>query len=135
MNAQNSLSNSKQFRTFISARNGLRFHSLHLQNAVRTMPGAYSCAIDSFIELFYHVIFPEIKNLTFSSNFVSLLRRICTQYENVTQSSSCINTSRLYLTLYVRRPLWDYIKIKCPSFRAMDCNAQYSEIFRLEVFF
>ena len=34
----------------------------------------------------------------------------------------------------LRSPVWEYIKTKCPSFVSMDCNAQFSEIFKEEVF-
>ena len=34
----------------------------------------------------------------------------------------------------MRESVWSFLRVLCPSFRAMDCNAQFSQIFSRQVF-
>lgn len=114
----------------------MAFPLYHLRNTVRETPGIYSCAIDSFLELCYHSLYPYFKSLApFSSYFLNLLFTSCQRYE-ITVSNATPNMSFIYdlLSWEVRQPVWDYIQTKCPSFQLKDCNAQFSEIFQERVF-
>ena len=112
-------------------------NSFHLENSVRSMNGVYSCAIDSFIEMIYHVLKPILDELNpHLGTFGTLLLETCARY----QLSSHQFRDRLSHNMYaafsrdVRQQLWDYIIINYPSFTAKDCNAQFSEIFQERVF-
>ena len=105
-------------------------------NTVLEMPDVFSCAVDSFIELYYYAIFPLLKgispNLTL---FNDLIFSACQRYE-CHLPSDAQNMSVIYeiISYEVRMHIWSYICEKSPSFRAKDSNAQFSEIFQESVF-
>ena len=112
-----------------------KIHDFHLQNALRDDPNVYSCAIDSFIEIIYHVIFPKLTDISDLTNFVQLLYNSCHFYMNrKMEVTSTGQKDYRSLAMNVRHPIWEYVKYFCPSFRAMDSNAQFSEIFQEHVF-
>lgn len=43
-------------------------------------------------------------------------------------------TFAMSMNLFCKNPVWSYVVEKCPSFSAKDCNAQFSEIFKENVF-
>lgn len=100
----------------------------HFMNRVRTQAGQFSCAIDCFLELWHHSfrhVFTEISD----NELFFLANQMSAYYEYVLAHNP--SESDLQNT---REPVWDYLRQKCPSFTAMDCNAQFSEIFTSNVF-
>ena len=101
----------------------------HFMNRVRTQSGQLSCAIDCFLDLWHHHIFRHVFIEISYNELFFLANRMNAYYEFVLKrnlSESDIQN--------VREPVWDYLRQKCSSFMAMDCNAQFSEIFTLNVF-
>ena len=117
-----------------------RLNSFFLQNTIKTMPGIYSCAIDSFIEMFYRCIYPQVMRSSLSQNdmsrFLDLIMNACEHYQHLESryQSSEMSLPHTELTINVRNPIWDYVIANCSSFRNRDCNAQFSQIFQENVF-
>ena len=114
----------------------LLLHNYHLMNTVIDTPHVYSCAVDSFLELSYHAIYPYLKNIAPDLTiFCNLIYQVCEKYK-LHLSNEVENLSVVYelISYEVRSPVWHYIQEKCPSFRPRDCNAQFSEIFQEVVF-
>ena len=53
-------------------------------------------------------------------------------YENIMSANIQIETTHLLRD--IREPVWSYFRSQCPSLLAMDCNAQFSEIFQSKNF-
>lgn len=122
-----------------------RFHFL---NSVRHYTGTYSCAIDSFLEVWIACICNLRLNHNNNNGFLSLhnnnsnefferMSRVVNHY-NVAKNdyetgrkSFSQSTSEL---VRVREHIWGYLRNKCVSLRPMDCQAVFSEIFSLQVF-
>jgi len=105
-------------------------------NTVCDTPSVYSCAIDSFIELCFYNLFPVLNNLfPYMTNFCHLIYD-CSQKYKLHISAACPQMNIVYelLSIEVRQPIWEVIQTNCISFRARDCNAEFSEIFRQAVF-
>ena len=101
--------------------------SLHFMNNCIVVPGNFSCAIDCFLEIWLRTIdnaFPDSSQYS-RSYIIRILRSITGQFRTVRSSIELP---------YLRSDVWDYVKINCPSFLPMDCNAQFSEIFCKNVF-
>ena len=84
----------------------------------------------------YYSFYPYLKDIApHFTYFLDLVYATCQRYETIT-SNAILNMSFVYdlLSWEVRLPVWEYIQIKCPSFRHKDCNAQFSEIFQNIVF-
>ena len=111
---------------------------LHLLNSVLKSSGVYSCAIDSFIELVYYILYPKLKELPelTHSIFLRIIFECCNVYENLTRNHNQVSLNFNFdlLQIQVRDPIWDFVIDKCPSFRLRDCNAVFSEIFQEHVF-
>ena len=114
---------------------------LHFINYSRTAPGFFSCAIDSFLEIWLRkisVMFPSRSR----SYVIGLLKRSERDYlllkERIENSlfslPAALPMSTIKELSRIRFDVWEYFKLKCPSFRRMDCNAQFSELFRRNVF-
>jgi len=58
-------------------------HELHLPNRVTSSPGTYSCAIDSFIDHFYHSLFTLLDRNYVTSPFLISLLTICDKYKEL----------------------------------------------------
>ena len=52
--------------------------------------------------------------------------------KSIVNPSSSMNTVQALNS--IRFDIWEYFKIHCPSFRRMDCNAQFSELFQKSIF-
>ena len=74
------------------------------------------------------MIYPKIRNLTHLSNFVRTLFDTCENYWIAKRDET-----PEFLHSRIRQPIWNYVISKCRSFSAMDCNEQFSEIFREQV--
>lgn len=111
---------------------------LHLPNSVRSSPGTYSCAIDSFIDLFYHSLFGLLDRTYVNSPLLISLLDVCDKYKQL----KTLHKDRIYkeselkdlVSNEVRNPIWSRIIDHCPSFRARDCHAEFSQIFQEPVF-
>lgn len=65
---------------------------VHLMNTVIQTPGVYSCAIDSFIELCYHVIFPYLQQLhPHLTSFCQVIHAASVRYQLHTSGVPNIN--------------------------------------------
>lgn len=104
---------------------------VHFMNSVRLYPGKYSCAIDSFLEIWFNKLAYTNLALHDSNEFFALLRLAKAQYDEIKNSNSCTSETSL---VSVRELVWEYLRLKCPSMRPMDCNAVFSEIFQRQVF-
>ena len=105
-----------------------KMEKLHFMNACKFEPGVFSCALDSFLEVWLRVVNDLFSE--FSRCYVlRLLMSISGQFKIC--ESTGVDPHDLNL---LRLDLWDYIKQCCPSFLLMDCNAKFSEIFRQDVF-
>ena len=103
-------------------------------NSAHTEAGKFSCAIDSFLEISYYVISPLIIGIE-KSCFFQLLSNAVAQYDNLIRINSiCFDEHTINLLNDVREPVWAYMKSTCNSFTQMDCNAQFSEILKIEIF-
>ena len=101
----------------------------HFMNASRFLPGKFSCAIDCFLEVWIHslsALFPASS----TSLVLGILKYVYTQYMVLKT-----NRATAYELHLLRSDIWDLIKHKCPSFESMDINAEFSEIFRRNLFF
>ena len=99
--------------------------------------GVYSCAIDYFIKMVYHAIFPLLKNIQpHLGGFTTLLVETCVRYQIFSQQfkDNLSSSTNSLISIDVRHKLWGYIIANCPSFAQRDCNAQFSEIFQERVF-
>ncbi len=94
---------------------------LHFMNAVRIVPGTFSCAVDCFLEV-WHTVF----NHCFADR--------CSQSEIInilTQASDLYNQILIWgdgseQDLYcVRETVWPFLRQHCISFTAIDCGAQF----------
>ena len=117
-----------------SYQNSFRTNQLHFMNSVRIFPDRYSCAIDSFLELWLNklALLPNISNGN-ENMFFELLAFAKVQYDKIINRGPLIAGSEMALA-HVREQVWEYLREKCPSLRAMDCNAQFSEIFTRQTF-
>jgi len=89
------------------------------------MPGVYSCAIDSFIEMTYHVLFPKLEQFESDLNpFNSMLVRACQRYREISLHAQIYRNQPLQMLLSneVRESIWNVIIQTCNSFRARDSN-------------
>ena len=98
---------------------------MHFINVCRIQSGYFSCAIDCFLEIWVRIL--SMHFIGFSRSYIIRLLGSVSR-----QIKSCVcNEEQLS---YLRSDIWDYMKIRCPSFTPMDCNAQFSEIFQKNVF-
>ena len=100
----------------------------HFMNRVSTQSGQLSCPIDCFLELWHHIFRHVFTEISYNQVFF-LANQMSAYYEFVLKC----NPSESDLQ-NVREPVWDYLRQKYPSFMAMDCNAQFSDMFTLNVF-
>ena len=103
----------------------------HFMNAVRNMPEKFSCAVDSFLEMWLRVIHFHTRHDRNGCRFISLLKNVAEQYENLTEEGPPVFNTDLHR---LREIVWSFLRIHCTSFAMMDCSAQFSEIFRISVF-
>ena len=95
----------------------------NFMNAVNVNLGKYSCALDSFLEVWIHNCSEG------GSSVLTNLARLKLHYDQlVTQNAPPISFHVL------RDKIWQRVKQKCASFSPMHCNAQFSELFTV-VFF
>ena len=104
---------------------------LHFLNFSRIVPGYFSCAFDCFLEIWLRKIYTSFDS-DINSVVIALLNQAERSYREIRVLQGA---SSSMLTLHaLRSNIWDYVKTKCPSFVSMDCNAQFSELFRKELF-
>ena len=66
------------------------------QNSVRTVPGLYSCAVDSFLELYNEVFYSILKSVTPLSQFFEMMNNFSCDYRRIKKLfSEGISRSRL----------------------------------------
>ena len=115
---------------------------LDFLNSSRFEAGQFSCAIDCFLELWLRKVSYFLGDCR-ESYFVRLLRALSGQcsflrrdYKLWQDNDSDMSASLVYFyTLHILRSnVFSYIRGKCPSFARMGWNAQFSEIFRTNVF-
>ena len=86
---------------------------LHLPNSVRSSPGTYSCAIDSFIGLLYHSVFGLLDRTYVNSPFFISLLDVCDKYTQLKtlHKDGVYRESELkeLVSNEVRNPIWSYI--------------------------
>ena len=123
---EQNLKNNVEKRAFLL---GQASQSSHFMNSVLKTRGIFSCAIDTFLEIWLRIINPVlVVTDDFNSYFVSLLKTIDQDFKNAIASRNDLEFRR------IRVPIWNYVKLVCPSFRRMNCDAQFSEIFRSKNF-
>ena len=47
-------------------------YDFNLENSIHSMPNEYSCAIDSFFEIIFHVVYPKLCDQNVVSEFLLL---------------------------------------------------------------
>ena len=110
----------------------------HFMNSVRDFSNTYSCAIDCFLEIWIACI--SNLQLVHNNNFNIFFERMswvvnhysAVKNDFVTGNKSFYESTRQLVR--IREHIWGYIRGKCPSHVLMNCDAQFSEIFRLPVF-
>ena len=114
-----------------------RINRIHLLNECRLKASVYSCAIDSFIEVCYAILYPIISHLESKSEFFERLCNSFDQYSELLISNPYnkeITSKQEQSLSNIRRPVWDYIVRKCPTFAGRNSDAEFSEIFLDSVF-
>ena len=96
-------------------------------NTVLHCSGIYSCAIDAFLEIWLRVVNPVLDG-DLNCEFISILKEAGRGLEEAVALNL---PNKLILA---RMPVWNYVKDKCSSFRRMNCEAQFSQIFTLSTF-
>ena len=102
---------------------------LHFMNAVRTVSGTFSCAVDCLLEI-WHTVFKEHFAENSQSEILNILRQVCDLYDQIL---NLVDGSEQDL-YHVREFVWTFLRQHCNSFAAMDCSAQFSEIFTQRIF-
>ena len=107
---------------------------IHFMNSAFSEPGTFSCAVDVFLEISHFVIFPLLSDLQ-RSIFWDVLYAAISDYKQCISTGICSSFDDMTRMLTeIRQPVWDRLKILCPSFQQMDNNAQFSQIFQLRNF-
>ena len=104
----------------------LRENLPHFLNSCRFLPGTFSCAIDCFLEIWFHCVSRVMPGGT-PSHILRMLNAV-----NLFVNS--LPTWDPHKFHIAREDVWAQLRIKCPSLVPMDCSAQFSEIFQLSVF-
>ena len=108
---------------------------LHFQNSANIMQGIFFCAVDCFLEIQFRKVC--VGYVCFNTSiFLSLLYGSGVQHHALRKRclwvTSLANAARQLNIL--RTGISEYIRSKCPQFAAMDCNAEFSEIFQKTAF-
>ena len=70
----------------------------HFMNSVLTRPGIFSCAIDTFLEVFRSVVYPQIRSIeTMGSPFTSTTINSISNFDNETSHDLPWSELDLYL--------------------------------------
>ena len=120
-----------------------RSSEIYLRNVCRLQPTFYTCAVDSFLEIFYGVFSIFIEQFNAKSEFFEIMHCFISQYREIIASHASyreqqneeivIDPLELELSI-IRQPIWDFLTQFCPSFANRDANAIFSEIFSSNVF-
>ena len=115
---------------------------LDFLNSSRFEAGQFSCAIHCFLELWLRKVSYFLDDCR-ERFFVRLLSALSGQYCSLRRdyklwqdndSDMAASLGYFYTLHILRSDVFSYIRGKCPSFARMDCNAQFSEIFRTNFF-
>lgn len=102
---------------------------LHFMNAARNVPGTFSCAVDCLLEI-WHTVFKEHFAENSQSEVLNILRQVCDLYDQILNQADGSEQD----LCHVREIVWTFLRQHCNSFTAMDCSAQFSEIFTQRIF-
>ena len=110
----------------------------HFLNSVRHFTDAYSCAVDSFLEVWIACIgnLRGVHN-TNCNEFFERMSWVDNHYKAIKHDFEIGSLSFDIATrnlIRVREHIWSYLRRKCVSLAPMNCDAVFSEIFRLAVF-
>ena len=113
---------------------GINFN-VHFLNICRTEPSAYTCAVDSFLEICFVSFAPFIERLVVKSEFFHILY-ICFQgYQDLLKADCIFDELEVeYHLAALRQPFWDILIENCGSFANKNSDAQFSEIFSSVIF-
>ena len=105
---------------------------IHFINSVRYHPNTFSCSVDCFLEIVSNVFMPYLQGIP-KTDVLNLIYNSGLQYERIKNQSE-ISVDIHQLLNDIREPVWIYLRACCNSLQAMDCNAQFSEIFQSKTF-
>lgn len=86
------------------------------------VPNKYSCAVDCFLELWVNIL-GNIKPIRRGFNKIS---SIVNEYSRVMAICSGVSAFSIFP---VHEIIWSYLREKCPTLMAIDCNAVFIEMF------
>lgn len=104
-------------------------NKLHFLNSCHHTAGKFSCAVDCFLETWIHCVSNLFVGNNFTSYCIGSLQYVTRQFEDHQNKNS-----EASVLCSLREVFWQYLRLKCPSFVPMNCNAQFSENFQSTVF-
>ena len=94
---------------------------VHFMNSVLTQPNVFSCAVDTFLEVYKSIIFPLLDLSDIGSRFNRLVSDTVVNSNNLNVCSAILSDSDVDAYLfYSREQVWCYLREKCSSFTPMN---------------
>jgi len=100
----------------------------HFKNSCFQQASVYPCAVDCFLEINYRVLLQHLNGFSRSTFFESMLIYGTLEYDSDDEDTREDNRINNVLS-DIREATWSNIIRSCSTFRARDCNAEFSEIF------